>query len=171
MHQYLTDSARTAAGTFHRELVPLDLLVSSLGVRLQTNHAVDACKKSLFYGRELPDALVVALQRSIYDGDTFDYTEDPDVIHGVLGIDTESAEIGELLYDALIHGTEIDEAKLKSEMGDLLWYFAVLCRVFGWTFEEIADDNIEKLRRRYPGKFDPARALNRDLAYEDQVFQ
>lgn len=170
MDDYLIDSARTAAnGVFHKELVPLNLLLAFIGARVERNKTVDACKKSLFYGRDPSDQMEQTLGQ-LYDGDSFDYTEHPDLIHGLLGIDTESAELLELLWECQVHGMDIDETKVRNELGDLLWYIALVCRHFGWTFEEVAFDNLEKLRRRYPEKFEARLALKRNESFENEVF-
>lgn len=37
---------------------------------------------------------------------------------------------------------------LKSEAGDILWQLAGLCKTFGWTLEDVAQGNLEKLAAR-----------------------
>ena len=41
----------------------------------------------------------------------------------------------------------IDE-ELKKEAGDILWQLAGLCSVHGWTLEEVAQQNLDKLADR-----------------------
>ena len=36
----------------------------------------------------------------------------------------------------------------KKEAGDILWQLSGLCEVFGWTLEEVAEENLAKLRDR-----------------------
>lgn len=45
---------------------------------------------------------------------------------------------------------EADEAKheLMLEAGDILWQLSGLCKVFGWTLEEVAQANLDKLASR-----------------------
>jgi len=38
--------------------------------------------------------------------------------------------------------------QVKSEAGDCLWMLAGLCRQFGWTLEEVAQYNLDKLAKR-----------------------
>ena len=38
--------------------------------------------------------------------------------------------------------------KLKSELGDVLWYIAVLAHELNISLDDVADDNIEKLSDR-----------------------
>jgi NTP pyrophosphatase (non-canonical NTP hydrolase) len=37
---------------------------------------------------------------------------------------------------------------LKSEAGDILWQLAGLCNTFGWTLEDVAQGNLDKLAAR-----------------------
>lgn len=49
----------------------------------------------------------------------------------------------------------------KKEMGDVLWYVAMMCESFGWNMDEIMQMNVDKLKARYPEGFDTVRANNR----------
>ena len=44
--------------------------------------------------------------------------------------------------------TEENFNELKGECGDVLWMLAGLCRQFGWTLEEVAQYNLDKLEKR-----------------------
>ncbi len=35
----------------------------------------------------------------------------------------------------------------------MLWYAAMICNFFGWSFRDIVDHNAEKLKKRYPKGF------------------
>lgn len=37
---------------------------------------------------------------------------------------------------------------LRKESGDILWQLSGLCKVMGWTLEEVAVENLEKLAER-----------------------
>lgn len=74
-----------------------------------------------------------------------------------------SSEIGELhgLYQKEYQGHVLDEAHLKKELGDLLWFMAEYCTAMGWDFGEIAELNIKKLLARYPDGFEEIRSVYR----------
>lgn len=55
------------------------------------------------------------------------------------------------------------DADLKDELGDGLWYLAVLAALHGWSLSEIAEGNIEKLYKRYPDGFSQERSINRTV--------
>ena len=35
----------------------------------------------------------------------------------------------------------------------MMWYGAMICNFFDWDFEEILEENIKKLKERYPDGF------------------
>ncbi len=50
-----------------------------------------------------------------------------------------------------VQGTEnakLEETLLKAEAGDILWQLAGLCKVYGWSLEEVAQLNLAKLASR-----------------------
>ena len=57
--------------------------------------------------------------------------------------------------------TPLDADALVKELGDCLWYIAAFATVQGLSLDDIAQRNIDKLRRRYPEGFDPERSRNR----------
>jgi NTP pyrophosphatase (non-canonical NTP hydrolase) len=78
-----------------------------------------------------------------------------------LGVAGEAGEVADLVKKFVGHGHAIDGAKVQKELGDVLWYVAVLAERFGYTLEDVAKANVEKLRKRYPAGFDPERSKNR----------
>ena len=75
-----------------------------------------------------------------------------------------ASEVGEIhgIYQKGYQGHEITETELKKEVGDLLWGIAEYCTSHGWDMGEIAEMNIEKLRKRYPDGFEVARSVHRE---------
>ena len=71
------------------------------------------------------------------------------ILLGVVGEAGEIAEKFKKIYrdrDAII--TEEDKTAIKRELGDILWYVNSLGRHLGFTLEEIAKTNLEKLADR-----------------------
>lgn len=96
-----------------------------------------------------------------------------DVLHAAMGLTTESGELMDAVKKHLIYGANIDVVNVKEELGDLMWYIAILLREFGGegTFEEILNTNIKKLKLRYPEKFTNEQALNRNLDGERKILE
>lgn len=81
--------------------------------------------------------------------------------NATMGMVGEGAETLEHMKKVLDQGHELDVDKLIEEGGDTLWYVAKLARACGITLEELAQRNIDKLRRRYPEGFDANMSINR----------
>ena len=47
---------------------------------------------------------------------------------------------------------------MKRELGDVLWYWVQGCKALGFTPEEVMDENINKLEKRYPNGFEVIRS-------------
>lgn len=76
------------------------------------------------------------------------------VLNGCLGLSGETGEFCDMIKKVIFHEKKFDEEHAKKELGDVLWYAAMICRSFGWDMEEIMKINIEKLKARYPDGFD-----------------
>lgn len=75
-----------------------------------------------------------------------------------LGLNGESGEVAELIKKEIGHGHPRQPARMIEELGDALWYVSELARHEGFTLEEVALHNLQKLRARYPDGFDPQRS-------------
>ena len=80
---------------------------------------------------------------------------------GVMGLAGEVGEFTELIKKWLFHSKTIDLNHAKKELGDVLWYVAMVADTMGWSLEEIMQTNIKKLENRYPIKFDTQLANNK----------
>ena len=78
-----------------------------------------------------------------------------------LGLAGECGEVCDIVKKALFQGHALDRAGLIEEAGDVLWYLAELAAGLGVSLEDIAVQNVMKLRRRYPNGFDAERSRNR----------
>lgn len=70
-----------------------------------------------------------------------------------LGLCGESGEVVDHIKKIIFHGHSFDRDKLSEELGDLIWYIAMLLDVLELDLEDILDKNIEKLKKRYPSGF------------------
>jgi len=78
-----------------------------------------------------------------------------------LGLAGEAGEFANLVKKRIAHGHPITAAELADELGDVLWYLAEAASAIGVPLEQIAQENVGKLRRRYPDGFSPERSINR----------
>ncbi|MEI7769522.1 MAG: nucleoside triphosphate pyrophosphohydrolase family protein [Chloroflexales bacterium] len=84
------------------------------------------------------------------------------LLNAALGLCGEAGEFADTLKKAAFHGHAMDEAELRKELGDVLWYVALACDALGVGVGEVMAQNIEKLRRRYPEGFSQERSKNRE---------
>ena len=98
----------------------------------------------------------VLAQRTMNLGLGFEETS-RHALHGM------AAEVGEIhgLFQKFYQGHEMDAEHVKKEVGDLMWFIAEFCTVYGWDMGEIARMNIEKLKARYPEGFTAEKSLHR----------
>lgn len=78
-------------------------------------------------------------------------TDDP-IVYPTLGLINEAGEfagkIKKIFRDKNGQFSEEDLKALKAELGDVLWYFTQICTNLGFTLEEVAEQNLDKLFSR-----------------------
>lgn len=80
-----------------------------------------------------------------------------------MGLSGESGEVVDLLKKHIYHGHELDREELIKELGDTLHYLTGIATLFEIDLEEIAQTNIEKLKKRYPRGFNQQDSINRTI--------
>jgi len=75
------------------------------------------------------------------------------VVWNALGLVGEAGEVAENIKKGVFHRHGVDKATLRKEIGDVLWYIAALCTNLGFNMEDVMQENIDKLRLRYPNGF------------------
>ncbi len=95
----------------------------------------------------------------------------PRIEHGVMGAVTEVGELMDAVKKAKIYGRVLDRVNLIEEIGDTMWYLAILADELGVSFEDIWEKNINKLRQRYPEKYTDEQCKNRDVATERKILE
>ena len=83
------------------------------------------------------------------------------VFNACLGLSGEVGEFNDIIKKWVFHEKPFDEEHAKKELGDVMWYVAMMCESFGWDLNEIMQINIDKLKARYPEGFDVNLANNR----------
>ena len=78
-----------------------------------------------------------------------------------LGLAGEAGEVVDYLKKVVGHGHKLDRDKLVKELGDVLWYVAEICSAINADMSDVAQQNIDKLKARYPDGFSSERSINR----------
>lgn len=74
-------------------------------------------------------------------------------------------ELGEglgVLKKHIFHNHPLDRDKIREELGDWLWYLTAIAAALGMDLEDIAQENILKLQRRYPEGYSDQRSMERE---------
>jgi len=76
-----------------------------------------------------------------------------ETLHGIIGISAEAGELLDTVKKAYFYGHEPDLNNIREELGDIMWYIMAVARGLNFDMEDIMNENIEKLRKRYPEQF------------------
>jgi len=69
-----------------------------------------------------------------------------------LGIAGEAGDLAGCIKKTVSHNNDQKEG-IRENIGDTMWYIAMICNFFDWELEDILKDNIKKLKERYPQGF------------------
>lgn len=173
--QYIKDAIRTASGSYYGNHIPIRSLDDSLFSVIALGQQLDTIKKALFYGRDIEsfNSKKCTGRKLTNSPQLFGLGQGKGelVLHGIIGTITEAVELAELLEATIIDGKEFDVVNLKEELGDIFWYMAILADTVGFSFEEIQERNIAKLKARFPEKFTEEKAVNRNLNTEREILE
>jgi NTP pyrophosphatase (non-canonical NTP hydrolase) len=103
---------------------------------------------------------MIGLQRDNED------TQFSQLLTASIGMQAESGEFSEIIKKVIFQGKDWNEANrfhLKRELGDVLWYWVQGCMALGYTPEEVLEENIRKLSKRYPQGFEILRSEKREV--------
>lgn len=91
-----------------------------------------------------------------------DLTPENHLMNGLLGLAGESGECCDLLKKRWFQDGRAIYADLVDELGDVLWYVSETASALGVMLNDVAQHNIDKLKKRYPDGFDSDKSLHRD---------
>jgi NTP pyrophosphatase (non-canonical NTP hydrolase) len=83
------------------------------------------------------------------------------LINAVMGLCGESGEAIDLVKKHLHQGHPLDKEKLLKELGDIAWYLAEAAYALDTPLDTVLEQNIAKLKARYPEGFETEKSMNR----------
>lgn len=87
------------------------------------------------------------------------------LLTGAIGIASEGGEFSEIVKKCVFQGKPLNDETVfhaKRELGDIMWYWINSCRALGLDPNEVVEENVNKLKARYPGgEFDVHYSENR----------
>ena len=79
-------------------------------------------------------------------------TSNEEIMTWRLGIAGEAGDIAGCIKKTFAHKKN-QEQGIRENLGDTLWYAAMICNFFKWNMDEILGENIDKLKQRFPNGF------------------
>lgn len=171
---YVAETERTNSGLFYPEKVSAEHFAVDLQAFIDAGERMNLWKKVLFRGHE-PSALGLVDVRELGDSDKYKslayFFDDKaaDLLHGIVGIATESAELAEIPWKWIALKKPFDTVNVREEMGDVLWYMSRLMKWADTSFFAEMVRNINKLLARHGKSFNFERDNRRDYAKERSV--
>jgi NTP pyrophosphatase (non-canonical NTP hydrolase) len=87
------------------------------------------------------------------------------LLTGGIGLSSETGEFNEIVKKCIFQGKPLNDETVfhaKRELGDIMWYWISSCRALGLDPNEVIEENVNKLKARYPGgEFDVHYSDNR----------
>ena len=152
---------------------------SKYGVTLDENATLTAEQRIEHLEEELIDALMYcehlkdALKGSGLTADDYqraalrtaradELSKDELLLNGVMGLCGEAGECIDLVKKAKFQGHEIDNSKLRLEIGDCAWYISLASYALDLPLSDVLQANIDKLKARFPDGFSKERSIHRE---------
>lgn len=79
-------------------------------------------------------------------------TKEKEILTWGLGIAGEAGDVASCIKKTFAHDND-QRTGIRENIGDTIWYLAMICNFFGWNLEEVLQENIKKLQARYPRGF------------------
>lgn len=92
---------------------------------------------------------------NVYQHEAHKYTQtfDGDTLKqkniAFMGIASEGGEVLDLQKKLYAHGKAFTIEQLKEELGDVLWNLAELCTLHGFTLADVAEYQLQKMKKRH----------------------
>lgn len=182
--EFTTNVSRTES-VIDKIVINEHVLKNSLEAFESVAEILDQVKRRLFYGtqydtvkvQEMVSSAFISLSHiaeALSDCSLYVESEVEGVstrfLHGIIGNATESGELVSATLSAL-DGKPLDGVNISEEIGDQSYYTAIALDDLNIQLQDSLDKVINKLRVRYPNKFDADLAVNRTLDKERVVLE
>ena len=79
-------------------------------------------------------------------------SKEKEILTWGLGIAGEAGDVAGCIKKTFSHGDNQKDG-IKENLGDTMWYVAMICNFFGWNLGDVMKENIKKLKKRHPKGF------------------
>ncbi len=83
------------------------------------------------------------------------------------GLTGEAGDVASCIKKTFAHDNDQREG-IKENIGDTMWYLAMICNFFGWDMEEVVQQNMNKLKKRFPNGFTEKDAQRKSIDWNEK---
>jgi NTP pyrophosphatase (non-canonical NTP hydrolase) len=83
------------------------------------------------------------------------------LIWNAVGLSGEAGEVLDEIKKVVFHRHSLDKQKLANELGDCMFYIAALCTKLELDIGAVMEENVAKLKARFPTGFNSNDSINR----------
>lgn len=83
------------------------------------------------------------------------------IIWNAVGVAGEGGELLNEVKKQIMHAHGLNIERLKTEVGDCFWYLASLCTTLGIDLGTVMQENVDKLKIRYPEGYNSQDSIRR----------
>lgn len=87
------------------------------------------------------------------------------LLYGIMGLSTEANELLNQMKNNIFDAKPLSKKKIREELGDVIYYMAILCNAMELQLHDILYTNKKKLLDKYPHKFTPLN-IDKQVDYE-----
>jgi len=84
-----------------------------------------------------------------------------------LGMAGEAGDVAGCIKKTFTHKND-QRTGIRENIGDTLWYMAMICNYFNWNFDEVLEENIQKFKKRYPQGFTQKKAKRKGIDWNEK---
>ena len=88
-------------------------------------------------------------------------TKEEEIMCWGLGVSGEAGDVASCIKKTFAHKKDVREG-IRENLGDMLWYGAMICNFFEWSLKDVLEENVDKLKKRFPEGFD-YESVSRDM--------
>ena len=86
-----------------------------------------------------------------------------ELLNGALGLTGEAGEVADEIKKYIFHDHKLNRDAICKELGDVMWYIALICTALNISLEYVMTQNINKLMERYPEGFSSEASKHRKV--------
>lgn len=181
--EFINAATRTESVVDQSTKVDLVTLTSLLQAQSALGYLIDSFKKNIYYNKPISSTIWEANLGVLNSIELPSYENLPAVsqyqsididfrlLHSIIGLITEGAELGEAVVSSFTQGNNLDTVNVREEIFDVLWYVLIGHSALDKHLEGTLDMGFEKLRARFPDKFSSDNAINRNLDIERTILE